>query len=343
MNFLFAILVLSGLWSMHVTLGSTEEQKIPVVKRETEPLKHSEGPYWDAEKQVLYFVDIAGHQVCQYDPSTTILTHVNIGVDVGFVIPFEDSKDKFIIGPANKLAVLTWNGTSANSTYLRILEEVETDLPGNRFNDAKADASGRVWAGTMGPEKPIGTTIPNRGALYSLSETSCRSKPVQYNVTISNGIAWSADNRTMFYIDSGPKLVYKFDYDISTGDASNRQVLIDFQKTGLSGTPDGMTIDDNDNLWIACWNGSKVLHVDSKTGNVLSEVKLPVERVTSATFGGPNHDILYVTTMREGLTDEELKKQPDAGAVFSVSNLNATGRNNNRRAANCLGCPPRQR
>lgn len=149
-------------------------------------------------------------------------------------------------------------------------------------------------------------------------------------------------------------------------------MLIDFQKTGLSGTPDGMTIDDDDNLWIACWNGSKVskvifihlciwfpriettkynvffelaqvLHVDSKTGKVLSEVKLPVERVTSVTFGGPNNDILYVTTMREGLTDEELKKQPDAGAVFSVSNLNATGHNNNRRAANCLGCPPRQR
>lgn len=95
--------------------------------------------------------------------------------------------------------------------------------------------------------------------------------------------------------------------------------------------------------WLSVLNKFlQVFKIDSRTGLVLMVIEFPVQRVTSVTFGGANYDILFVTSSRFGLTEEQLKNQPAAGALFSVSNLNATGRHNNRRAANYLGCPPRQ-
>lgn len=154
----------------------------------------------------------------------------------------------------------------------------------------------------------------------------------------------------------------------------NRRTLIDFDEANVLGVPDGMTIDNRDNLWIACWGGSQVsasstafrlqeyefsypknfqvwyesivithrinysintilvsqiINVDSNTGRVLYAIKMPLERVTSVTFGGPYYDTLYVTTMRTGLTQDQLKTQPSAGALFSITNLPVIGNYNN--------------
>ncbi|XP_054280290.1 regucalcin-like [Macrosteles quadrilineatus] len=98
-----------------------------------------------------------------------------------------------------------------------------------------------------------------------------------------------------------------------------------FSLGAVTGNPDGMTIDADGNLWIACWGGSQIIRVDPKTGALLRMIKIPVTRVTSVTWGGPMLDTLYVTTMRLGLSDSQLVDEPHAGAVWEVRNLKAIG------------------
>ncbi|XP_065225478.1 regucalcin-like [Planococcus citri] len=298
----------------------------PIVQQLTGPVYHGEGPHWDAEKQLLFFVDIMGQRIYQYDPCSKRVTFADIGAPVGAVIPLSGTTNKFVVGKKTTLSVVTWNGENSTSKIpIDEIDYIESNKPLNRFNDGKCDRAGRLWIGTMGNEDDNGVE-PKQGTLYRLSD-SCKLEARIRNVTISNGLAWSPDNLTMYYIDTETSRVDKLFYNVTTGDIidGSRQKVIDFREQNIAGSPDGMTIDNKGNLWIACWNGSKVINVDTKTGKVIYEIPLPVERVTSVAFGGKNFDILYITTMKKGLTAEQLKQQPAAGALFSVTNLPVKG------------------
>jgi sugar lactone lactonase YvrE len=121
----------------------------------------------------------------------------------------------------------------------------------------------------------------------------------------------------MYYIDTPTMQVVAFDYDPDSGAISNRRVIITFPP-GV-GRPDGMTVDAEGRLWIAHWDGHRVSRWDPHEGRLLSEIPLPVARVTSCAFGGPNLDRLYITTARHGGTDEQLSEQPHAGSLFAAS------------------------
>lgn len=310
------------------TVSRTNSSSLPKIEQITQPLEHSEGPYWDTEKQALFFVDIPGQKVYRYDPASKQLTFALIGDSVSVIIPMLGRKHRFIIGKGRELAMLKWTGQNTTSPLIQTFTSVDQDKPGNRFNDGKADAIGRLWIGTMGLEKPVGTVAPNRGTLYRMANHSCQLDPMLKGVSISNGIAWSLDNRQMYYIDTPTRRVEVFDYSILSATLSNRRTLFDFEKENVRGQPDGMTVDANGNLWIACWGGSQIISVNGYTGELLSSVRLPVERVTSVTFGGLHYDTLYVTSMRTGLTNSQLRYQPGAGAVFSITNLPSRGEYN---------------
>ena len=134
------------------------------------------------------------------------------------------------------------------------------------------------------------------------------------DVSISNGMAWSSDHQTFYYIDSPTKQVVAYDYENRSGHISNRRIVIQFADD--DGFPDGMTIDTEDMLWIAHWNGWQVARWNPHTGEKLLQIKMPVAKVTSCTFGGEHFEDLYITTARVGLTEEELRKQPLAGSLF---------------------------
>ena len=134
-------------------------------------------------------------------------------------------------------------------------------------------------------------------------------------ITLSNGIAWSPDDRTLYHCESRPGLVYAYDYDADTGQPSNRRVLIDF--TGKGYHSDGCTVDSEGFLWVAEVGGGKVGRY-APDGRRVGEVVLPISRVSSVMFGGPDLRTLFITTMRYRLTPEELAVQPLAGQVFSV-------------------------
>ena len=261
-----------------------------------------EGPVWHDGK--LLWVDIEGCKAFSHDPATGIDHAIELPERIGCIWP-SSTKGKLLCGLQSGLAFL-----DPATGELDPVADPESDLPRTRFNDGKCDPRGRFWAGTMDMEETAAL-----GSLYMLDEQQNVTRQWQ-GVTVSNGLAWDPDGQTVYYIDSPTREVAAFDYDPATGAMSNRRIAIPIPEG--EGFPDGMTIDTEGKLWIALWQGWGVVRYDPKTGERLSKIELPVEKVTSCTFGGPGCDELYITTARIHLDDRALASQPLAGALFKI-------------------------
>jgi len=180
-----------------------------------------------------------------------------------------------------------------------------------RFNDGKCDPQGRFWAGTL----ELVEKQP-RGKLFML-DTDHKVHLKLENVTVSNGICWTADAKTMYYIDSPTRKIDAFDFDPSTGNISNRRTVITFGDD--DGFPDGMAIDAQGNLWVGMWEGRKITCVSPHTGKVIRAIPMPVARVTAVAFGGSDLSDLYVTSAARG------GLPAPAGALFRVTGLGVKG------------------
>ncbi|CAH0395503.1 unnamed protein product [Bemisia tabaci] len=227
------------------------------------------------------------------------------------------------------LVLLFWDGVSTQSTYVILARpESESKYPGNFFNDGKTDVEGRLWVGTEGPALESGPAgrVPNRGNFYSYSTEICGLKREISNVTLSNGLAWNKNNTILYYIDSGTFKVTKLKYDRRTGVISNPETVFDFKANNIPGLlPHGMTIDTEDNLYVAMYGGYQIIKIDPTRGVVLLTMELPIALVTDMRWGGWDLDILFVTSSRMGLNETELEEQPWAGRVIAMTGLNATG------------------
>ncbi len=266
-----------------------------------------EGPSWDTRQHLLYWVDINRHLVHIYDPKTSVDRTIDVGQEVGCVVP--KKAGGLLCGLKNGIGTL-----DLESDECRILVDPEIHLPGNRFNDGKCDPAGRFWAGTMAPK--VGAVKENRaGSLYCLFPDMTIRTMIS-DVTTSNGLAWSPDNRIMYYIDTGLPVVSAFDFDIESGDIANRRTVIDIDPS--TGKPDGMTIDEEGMLWVAHFGGGRVTRWDPKDGRLLQTVEVPAPRVTSCAFGGHHLDELYITTARSGMPEDELKSHPKSGGLFKI-------------------------
>ncbi|MDF1816888.1 MAG: SMP-30/gluconolactonase/LRE family protein, partial [Verrucomicrobiales bacterium] len=242
--------------------------------------KWGEGPVWHENK--LFYVDIEGHKICSYDPSSGEEEICDVEERVGFVIPRQAGG--FIIGGDSGLSFLN----AESGTKIHIADPEPDKKPDNRFNDAKCDPSGRLWAGTISTVKKEGDA-----ALYCLDSNLNLS--IKYpNVTNSNGLCWTADTNTFYYIDTPSKKIRAFDFTDQSAEISNERVAID--TSALEGSPDGMTIDENDNIWVAFCRGSCVRCFDPANGAILEKLDLPVSGVTSCAFGGETYETLFITT-----------------------------------------------
>lgn len=256
-----------------------------------------EGPAWDAKTQTLYWVDVLEKRI--YAGSKLFL---QLDDYVGCLAPRKDGG--LII--AQRFGFWTFE---PDTNKLTTLASPKGEPSNNRFNDGKCDPAGRFVAGTMDHNEQEAS-----GALYSLS-TEGRVKKLLKEVRISNGIAWSPDHKTMYFIDTPTREVKAFDYDIETGQIANPRVLIRLANT--FGWPDGMTTDMKGNLWIALWGGARVSQWNAK-GVLLEQFGVPALNVTSCVFGGPDMNELFITTARVGMDAAALKKYPQAGGVFRM-------------------------
>lgn len=297
----------------------------PVIEVVTERAILGEGPHWDEATQSLYYVDIFGQTINKFVPSTNTHTKARIeGGAVALVIPVEGTSDKFLVGLGRKLIVVTWDGVSTTVSNIEELLEVENE-PGftnNRWNDGKADPTGRLWAGTMGPEPEIGKLEKEKGALYTLIGKK-QVKTHLTKVSIANGLAWNVKLKKMYYIDSPRRTVDQYDYNIDKGEICNRKPIFNLDHHDIPGVPDGMTIDTDGNLWVAVFDGGRLLHINPTTSELITTITFPAKQITSAAFGGPNLDELYVTSAQLVVKGE---KQPHpAGAVFRLTGIGARG------------------
>ncbi|XP_014785746.1 regucalcin [Octopus bimaculoides] len=282
--------------------------------------KTGEGPHWEESTKSLLFVDIEPGGIHKWNSVDNTHTKFNTDGKVSFIVPSESGG--YIVSKDTKLAGFDWE-----SQQVKPFIDVEPDKPKNRFNDGKCDSSGRLWAGTM--EEFTGELKPTEaGHLYRLDKDRSLHT-VKDKINISNGLAWTSDDKTMFYTHSTPRKVFSYDYDVSKGEISREQVVIDFEGKEFHefGIPDGMAIDLNDKIWLACFSSSQVFQIDPETGKILTSVKFPTSQITSCCFGGPNYDELYVTSSASFLTEEQLQNEEKfAGSVFKVTGLGAKGK-----------------
>lgn len=211
---------------------------------------------------------------------------------------------------------------SSQTGKKELVVTVDEDKPENHLNDGKCDPLGRLWVGSMAHEIEPAQPAREQGTLFSLSGDRKLTKWVD-KITISNGMTWSLDKKMFYYIDSFLRTIYAFDYDEEAGAISNRRIAV--KNDPSLGYPDGMTIDAEGMLWVAMYDGWKVVCFNPVTGDIIREVDIPVAKVTSCCWGGPNLDELFVTCESLRLSPEEKKAQPLAGSIFRVKNLGTHG------------------
>lgn len=176
----------------------------------------------------------------------------------------------------------------------------------------------------MGKEGEKGT--PDQGILYKITKNTIESPEILLHpVNISNGMAWNKANNKFYYIDSASLFITEYDYDNEQGNISNKKIIFDLKNNNIEAYPDGMTIDKDDNLWIALYGGGSVIKINPRTGELLERYPIPAQCVTSVAWGGPKLDILFVTTSRNSLNDAEKARQPGAGCLYALTNLNTWG------------------
>ncbi len=270
---------------------------------EAPPCRLGEGALWDAGLGRLLWVDIVGHRVFSLDPATGERTEHDVGDDVGTVVVTRNGR--LLVALRDRIACLD-PATGALETVV----SVEADRPDTRCNDGKCDPAGRFWVGTLVEGAARGTA-----ALYCLDEALDLRRRLD-GVTISNGLAWSGDARRLYYIDTPQQRVDEIAFDLATGQLGARRVALEIPSA--LGSPDGMTIDAEDQLWIALWGGGAILRADPRQGRITERIAIPASNVTSCAFGGERLDQLYVTTARAGRSDAELAHEPLAGALFRV-------------------------
>lgn len=261
----------------------------------------AEGPLWDESEQVLYWVDIMGGKLHRYNPATEIDEVFNVGQDVGTVV----------LDEAGNVLLAVKDGFARfdlETETLDIIANPESEIENNRFNDGKVGPGGRFWAGTMAYDMTA-----HAGSLYCLDTDGTVSQK-EKDVTISNGIVWTADHKTMYYVDSPPRVIYAFDYDKASGNISNGRIVIKVPED--MGAPDGMAIDTKGQLWVAHWGYGAVVCWCPKTGEVMDEIKVPANQTSACAFGGEDFKTLYITTANTGEFAGANANEPHAGGLF---------------------------
>jgi sugar lactone lactonase YvrE len=257
-----------------------------------------EGPRWDHRLGVLAWVDILGGHVHLSDPDTGTTSSIPVGADVGAVALLGEGS--YLLAIRQGFAVLADSGIDE---YAAAFDDV-----GLRMNDGVVDPAGRFVAGSMARDGR-----PEMGSLHQ-RDVDGTVRTLFDGVSISNGLAWSSSGDRMFYVDSGLQRIDVMDYDVASGAVSGRRPWVEVPDR--DGTPDGITIDAEDCLWVALWDGGTVRRY-SPDGRALDEIELPVPRVTACEFGGHDLDRLFVTTAAVGRGESIDGGGPD-GAVFVV-------------------------
>lgn len=277
-----------------------------------------EGPLWDVREQRLYWIDSTAAEIYSCKADGSDVSRYFVPTHIGSMALRE--RGGAVVALASGLHFYDFDAQT-----VRLIADPEHDEPETRFNDGKVDRRGRFVAGTMAYDfdrydADRGQRPTRSGGLYRL-DTNGTVTRLDGGISCSNGPCWSPDNRTLYFTDTYDKLMYAYDYDIETGAASNRRVFASARD--MAGTFDGATVDAQGYVWSALVFGGRILRF-APDGRLDRVVPFPVRNLTSVMFGGPDLDVLYVTTMGRpmwGIPQKEREK----GGLFAVTGLGVKG------------------
>lgn len=270
-----------------------------------------EGLFWHAPKATLYWVDIHGMQVFAWGLNSQPVCHV-LDQRVGWVIP-DESGEKLYLGLQAGVAL----APVSDPTRYTLIHDLFAGNAALRLNDAKADATGAIWAGSLNNDDESRSDGVLFRVVPGVGFTVCDT-----GYTVANGPAIHPNGKVLFHTDSGRRTIYRFDLDVSTGQLTNKTVWKIFSDD--EGYPDGMTFDADGALWVAHWGGACVSRFDVD-GRLLARIAIPAPHVTNVCFAGHGLSRLFVTTARAGLDARQLQEYPQSGCVFEILGHGVTG------------------
>ncbi len=262
----------------------------------------SECPLWDEVGRKLHFVDIYAGAIVTYEWATGKTSSVSVGQPVGSIGLTDDGR--VIAGLRSSIALIDLN-TGAQEQ----LATVSHAHPESRLNDGRCCPGGRFWVGSMKEaiDEPAGALYRVDGAGSALTHAT--------DIFCSNGLAFSPDGRTLYHADSRRSTVWRYDYDVATGAATNRQVFCVAAEG--EGRPDGAAVDAEGCYWVARYAGGRIVR-HAPDGKELFVLRTPVDNPTMCAFAGDDLSTLVITSASGGLSEAQLKAQPSAGSVFAV-------------------------
>jgi sugar lactone lactonase YvrE len=269
-----------------------------------------EGPIWHPEEQALYWCDNLKSDVKRYDPKTGAVEVYPMPEEVGSII-FREDAPGVVAGTKSGFGFI-----DLAAGRIDTVARPEAHRTDTRLNDGKCDRRGRFWCGSMHVDlsQPV-------ASLYRFDpDGSCHRK--DDGIIVTNGIAFSPDDKVLYYADSRAEAVYAFDFDLESGEIANKRLFI--STADIPGRVDGATVDQDGNYWCAIIHDWRIAQYDP-TGRLMRSIRMPVQRPTMCTFGGPDLDTLYVTSCTRFSDEQELKDQPLAGALFAVHDVGARG------------------
>jgi L-arabinonolactonase len=266
-----------------------------------------EGVLWDPVGARTWWSDIQERRLFRYDPLTRALEIFELPERLCSFGLIEGS-DKLVAAFESGFAV--YHPESGHLDWVTRPAHAATNV---RFNDGRVDRQGRFWAGSMveGEGEP-------KGKLYCLS--GVEAKVHLSDIAISNSICFSPDGKYLYFADSPHRIIWRYDIDAATGTLSSRRIFV---RTPKGAFPDGANVDAEGHLWSAHWGAGRVVRYTPE-GSISGAVDIQTTQVTCVAFGGPNLDLLFVTSAREGMSEATLAQQPNAGDVF-VYKLNVKG------------------
>jgi xylono-1,5-lactonase len=271
-----------------------------------------EGLCWDRGRQTLWWVDIHGQRLLAWNLGDAPAIEWKSPQRIGWAIPCRDS-EQLLVGLQEGFARVTPSAGRLDPDW------VATPLgsPSLRLNDAAADHSGAVWAGSLNWQDE---SRPE-GSLFRLAPDGT-VRVVDRGYCVANGPALSPDQGRMLHTDSARRTIYAFDLDVAAGEISNKRIWRLFDEE--EGYPDGMCFDAEGCVWVAHWGGGCISRFDAD-GQLVRRVSIPAPLVTNVCFGGEALDRLFVTTAQVGMDAASKAAYPLAGHLFEVDPLGVKG------------------
>ena len=260
-----------------------------------------ESPLWWPEQNRLLFVDIKKPAILSWHPNEGCERYP-LDSEIGCLV--HRRKGGFMAALRSGLASINLNPFSVSS-----IQSFEADMPGNRPNDGKCDAAGRLWVASMDNAE----TQPH-GAIWRIS-ADLTGQRMDGGFIVGNGFGWSRDGHTMYFTDSANRTIFAYAYAPATGNIGQRRIFATIGED--AGYPDGLCVDAEDHVWSAHWNGWRITRY-RPDGTIERVIPMPVPLVTSLTFGGMDLDKLYITTASIGLNEKELAAAPLSGGLFEL-------------------------